>query len=57
MASRGDGRRSAEKHRMGCVRAWNGRPVGGVVWDRGRGGGKKKVEYDKWAPLMLVGMK
>jgi hypothetical protein len=29
----------------------------GVVWDLGRGGEKKRVEYDKWAPLMLVGMK
>jgi hypothetical protein len=38
------------------VRPCMEREVSGVGWDRGRGGEKKKVEYDKWAPLMLVWM-
>jgi hypothetical protein len=38
MASMGDGRRSAEKQRMGCVE-WE---AGGVGWDCGRGGEKKR---------------
>jgi hypothetical protein len=42
MARGEDGQQSAEKQRMGCVCAWNGRPVGGVVWDRRRVGEKKR---------------